>query len=82
MNKKAAIIKDIIKNTSEKKTPIIGKGSDKGTGKKSGRKSIEILDDDDDNDIQFQRGCKRRELPDGGIYIVCILFKIFLTMNI
>jgi len=51
LNKKVAIIRDIIKNILEKKTPVIGKGSGKGIRKKSKRKSIEILNDDDDNDI-------------------------------
>ena len=32
--------------------------------------------------MQFKRGCKRRELPDGSIYIIFIHFKISLTMNI
>ena len=51
MNKKTATVKDIVKNTLKKETSITGKGSGKDIGKKSKRKSIEILDNDDDNDI-------------------------------
>ena len=42
LNKKTATVRDIVKSTSEKETPVIGKGSGKGIKKKSGRKSIEI----------------------------------------
>jgi len=51
LNKKTATIRDIIKNIPEKKTLVIKKGSGKDIGKKSRRKSIEILDDNNDNDI-------------------------------
>ncbi len=53
LNKKAAIVKNIIKNILEKKISVIGKGSGKNIRKKSKRKSIEILDDNDNNDIQL-----------------------------
>ncbi len=42
LNKKVAAIKDTAKSTPEKKTPVIRKGSGKGTTKKSKKKLVEI----------------------------------------
>jgi len=51
LNKKTAIVKDIVKNIPEKEISVIGKDSGKDIRKKSGKKSIEILDDNNNNNI-------------------------------
>ena len=42
LSKKAAAARDIVKSTFEKETPVTGKGSGKGTAKKSRRELVEI----------------------------------------
>ncbi len=51
LNKKTATIKNIVKNILEKETSVIKKSSGKSIRKKSERKSIEILNNNNDNDI-------------------------------